>query len=135
MITEITSFCPNEPLYLAERHRKELLRILETYVPDQDVWAFGSRATGKSLGRVSDLDLAVERTVAPHVRSDLKEALEESKLPIRVDFVELERVDPAFAERIKPDFVLVRKGDGALVPKAGPSPMAQDDKPSEGMVD
>jgi hypothetical protein len=84
---------------------------------------------------VSDLDLAVERTVAPHVRSDLKEALEESKLPIRVDFVELERVDPAFAERIKPDFVLVRKGDGALVPKAGPSPMAQDDKPSEGMVD
>jgi hypothetical protein len=45
------------------------------------------------------------------VRSDLKEALEESKLPIRVDFVELERVDKAFAERIRPDFVLVRNGN------------------------
>jgi len=117
MIAEITSLCANEPLYLAERHRKELLRILETYVPDQDVWAFGSRATGKSLGRVSDLDLAVERAVAPDVRSDLKEALEESKLPIRVDFVELDRVDAAFAERIRPDFVLVRSGD-AVVPSS-----------------
>jgi predicted nucleotidyltransferase len=121
MIGEITSLCPNEPLYLAERHRKELLRILETYVPDQDVWAFGSRATGKSLGRVSDLDLAVERTVAPHVRSDLKEALEESKLPIRVDFVELERVDNAFAERIRPDFVLVRNGDTKATMPSGPA--------------
>jgi hypothetical protein len=62
---------------------------------------------------VSDLDLAVERTVAPNVRSDLKEALEESKLPIRVDFVELDRVDAAFAERIRRDFVLVRSGDPA----------------------
>jgi predicted nucleotidyltransferase len=120
MITEITSLCPNEPLYLAERHRKELLRILETYVPDQDVWAFGSRATGKYLGRVSDLDLAVERTVAPSVRSELKEALEESKLPIRVDFVELERVDNAFVERIRPDFVLVRNGDRTATMPNGP---------------
>jgi predicted nucleotidyltransferase len=126
--------CQDEPLFLAQRHREELLEILRRYVPEQDVWAFGSRATGKHLGRFSDLDLAVERAIEPSARYDLKDALDESKLPIRVDFVELERVDPAFAERIKPDFVLVRKGDGALVPKAGPSPMAQDDKPSEGMA-
>jgi len=134
MMTETTSLCRDEPLFLAERHRKELLRILAVHVAEQDVWAFGSRATGKHLGRVSDLDLAVERAVTPSVRYELKEALDESMLPIRVDFIELERVDPAFAERIRPDFVLVRKGDGAVAPKAGPSPMAQDDKPSEGMA-
>jgi predicted nucleotidyltransferase len=102
--------CRDEPLFLAQRHREELLRILQMYVPEQNVWAFGSRATGKRLGRFSDLDLAVERTIQPSVRHDLKDALDESKLPIRVDFVELDRVDAAFAERIRPDFVLVRSG-------------------------
>jgi predicted nucleotidyltransferase len=135
MMTEITSLCLDEPLFLAERHRRELLRILAGYVPEQDVWAFGSRATGKHLGRVSDLDLAVERAVTPSARYDLKEALDESTLPIRVDFVELERVDPAFAERIRPDFVLVRKGDGASAGEAGPSAMPQDDKLSGGTAD
>jgi len=111
MMTETTSLCQDEPLFLAQRHREELLRILQMYVPEQDVWAFGSRATGKHLGRFSDLDLAVERAIEPSVRYDLKDALDESKLPIRVDFVELDRVDAAFAERVRRDFVLVRSGD------------------------
>jgi predicted nucleotidyltransferase len=110
-MTETTSMCLDEPLFLAQRHREELLHILGRYVPEQDVWAFGSRATGKHLGRFSDLDLAVERAIQPSVRYDLKDALDESKLPIRVDFVELDRVDADFAERIRRDFVLVRQGD------------------------
>jgi len=71
----------------------------------------------------------VERAVEASVRYDLKDALDESKLPIRVDFVELDRVDAAFAERIRRDFVLVRQGDGVgAAIEASPSPMAQDDK-------
>ncbi len=110
-MTETTSMCVDEPLFLAQRHREELLHILQTYVPEQDVWAFGSRATGKHLGRFSDLDLAVECAIEPSVRYALKDALDESKLPIRVDFVELDRVDAAFAAHIRQDFVLVRRGD------------------------
>ena len=45
-MTETTSMCVDEPLFLAQRHREELLHILQAYVPEQDVWAFGSRATG-----------------------------------------------------------------------------------------
>jgi predicted nucleotidyltransferase len=125
MMTVITSMCRDEPLYLAQRHRDELMHILEEYVPGQDVWAFGSRATGRHLGRFSDLDLAVEHAVEPSVRHDLKDALDESKLPIRVDFVELDRVDAAFAERIRIDFVLVRKGDSSKASlEESPSPKA-----------
>ncbi len=115
-MTETTSMCQGEPLFLAQRHREELQEILRRYVPEQDVWAFGSRATGKHLGRFSDLDLAVEHAIEPSVRYDLKDALDESKLPIRVDFVELDRVDTAFAERIRRDFVLVRSGDAVVSP-------------------
>jgi predicted nucleotidyltransferase len=112
--------CRDEPLFLAQRHREELVNILKRYVPEQNVWAFGSRATGKNLGRFSDLDLAVERTIQPSVRYDLKDALDESKLPIRVDLVELDRVDAAFAQRIRADFVLVRGGDAVVPSTDGP---------------
>jgi predicted nucleotidyltransferase len=110
-MTEITSLIPGEPLFLAPRHYAELLRILRTFVPSQDVWAFGSRATGLHLGRFSDLDLAIEHRLPSGVRGDLIETLDESDLPINVDLIELDSVDTAFAERIRPDFVLVLAGN------------------------
>lgn len=64
------------------------------------VWCFGSRARGDHR-RFSDLDLMVEgpddlsRAVA-----DLKEVFEESRLPIKVDLVQLRE----FAESYRPGF-------------------------------
>ena len=107
---EWNSLWDNQPLYLAPKYQRMLLEVLRLYVPDQTVWAFGSRATGKYLGRFSDLDLAVEKQFPPGVRSDLLEALDVSDLPIKVDLVELDCVDAAFAARIRPDFVPVQVG-------------------------
>ncbi len=97
-----------EPLYLAPKYQSLLLELLHRYVPDQAVWAFGSRATGRYLGRFSDLDLAVEERLSPGVRSELLDALDASDFPVKVDLVELAAVDPAFAARIRPDFVPVQ---------------------------
>ena len=125
---EFHSLRTNEPLFLAPRYRAILLDLLQRYVPEDTVWAFGSRATGKYLGRFSDLDLAVEKRLPGGVRASLMEALDESDLPIKVDFVELDKVDAAFADRIRPDFVLVRAGRSVDVAAnlVAPSPESAD---------
>lgn len=113
------SLWDGQPLYLAPKHQALLGELLHRYVADQTVWAFGSRATGKYLGRFSDLDLAVEKRLPPGVRGDLLEALDESDFPVTVDLVELDRADPAFAERIRPDLVPVQMRSEQDVAKDG----------------
>ena len=71
------------------RHDLEtLLSLLERHLPGTMVWAFGSRVQGNAVPW-SDLDLVVFSATEqkPQV-SALKEAIEESSLPFRVDLLE-----------------------------------------------
>jgi predicted nucleotidyltransferase len=86
----------------------QVCEVLQKIVPENRVWAFGSRATGKMLKRYSDLDLAVAGALSWRQRTDLTEAFEESLLPIKVDVIELDSVDEDFRQRIEKDFVLVQ---------------------------
>ncbi len=54
------------------------------------IFLFGSCATG-SARRTSDVDVAVDphEPLPPHVLAALREALEESTIPYRVDIVDL----------------------------------------------
>ena len=108
-----SSYYEGEFLFLAPKYRGIVTELLRQFLPGQTVWAFGSRATGKYVWRFSDLDIAVEKSLPQEVRSDLLDALQESDLPIKVDFVELDSVDLAFAERIRRDFVPLQVGDAA----------------------
>ncbi len=87
-------------------------RLLSSYVPDRPVWAFGSRTFGRARRR-SDLDLAIggSRRLDSGVRIDLKDAFDESDLPIEVDVVDLNDISQEFRERIEPDFVQLSLGD------------------------
>jgi predicted nucleotidyltransferase len=79
-------------------HDAVLVRsILDTHVPDMDVWAFGSRATGKAK-RYSDLDLVLisDQRIAFSALAALEAAFEESNLPFKVDVVDITSVAPAF---------------------------------------
>ena len=116
-MNSFNSYYDGEFLFLAPKYRVIIRDLLEQFVPGETVWAFGSRATGKYVWRFSDLDLAVEKKLPREVRSELLDALDESDLPIKVDLVELETVDPAFAERIRPDFVPVQIGSPACLPE------------------
>jgi hypothetical protein len=64
------------------------------------VYLFGSWASG-TQHRASDIDLAIEApTKLPAgVLSRLREALEESRVPYRVDVVDLAEVDASFRAR------------------------------------
>ena len=91
-------------------HLHTVERILAEHVPGCEVRAFGSRAawTAKDY---SDLDLAVvgEGPLDWRTLGRLKEAFEESDLPMRVDVLDWHAISESFREVIERDYVLVRK--------------------------
>ena len=90
-----------------------LLGILRAKVPEMNVWAFGSRTTGKARP-YSDLDLGLEGPAAlPLAReAELREAFEDSDLPFRVDVVDLVCVERSFGERVRRGGVLIQQSQG-----------------------
>jgi predicted nucleotidyltransferase len=71
------------------------------------VYLFGSWATGRRHG-ASDIDIAIEAAepLAAGLLARLREALEESTIPYRVDVVDLADADPAFRERVRREGVV-----------------------------
>ncbi|MDV6342873.1 nucleotidyltransferase domain-containing protein [Nitrosomonas sp. Is24] len=87
--------------------RKILIDLLNDYLPDVTVWVYGSRIKGTARPQ-SDLDLAVfasaeqKRAVAA-----LKEALEESQLPFRVDLFVWNEIPQQFRDNIQQAHVVL----------------------------
>ena len=75
-------------LNLAPHHLAQLQTLLAKHVPNAEVWAYGSRVTG-GAHEGSDLDLVLRHPddVKQDVEGwiDLKEALQESQIPILVE--------------------------------------------------
>ncbi len=90
------------------------LDILAERAPQCAVWAFGSRAAGKSKA-YSDLDLVLlgPEPLSRAVLGQLKESFEESDLNIRVDVVDWRTLSVPFRKAIEPHCVLLRQGDRA----------------------
>lgn len=83
------------------RHREIVEEILRQFVPECEVWAFGSRVTGKA-GPYSDLDLAI-LSGAPldfGLLGRLRDAFSESDLPFKVDVVDWATTDEGFRQII-----------------------------------
>ena len=76
--------------------------ILQRYVPDREVWAFGSRAkwTAKEF---SDLDIAIigDKPLSIALTADMREAFQESALPFKVDIVDWANITPSFRQVIQ----------------------------------
>jgi predicted nucleotidyltransferase len=83
-------------------HDQEILySLLSRYLPDTTVWAYGSRATGNALPW-SDLDLVIfTKANQEYQLSLLKEALEESNLPFRIDLREWDWLPDDFKANIE----------------------------------
>lgn len=118
-----------------------VVSILKKYIPNTEVWAFGSRVawTAKEF---SDLDLAIvsSKPLDKKTLVNLEEAFEESDLPIKVDVVEFSKVSKEFQEIIKKNYeVLIAnpqplKGENTphLTERGlGKRPSLQEDKQSK----
>ena len=93
------------PIHMTPNEWKQVAAILREYLPEREVWAFGSRATGKRLKKYSDLDIAVHGRSVCTDQGDITDAFDESLLPFKVEVIDLDTIDPKFRQRIERDFV------------------------------
>ena len=96
---------------LSPAHRAIVERILKKHVQQCEVRAFGSRVAWTAKDS-SDLDLAVvdEGPLPWQVLSRLKEAFEDSPLPMRVDVLDWHAISQSFREVIERSYLVVQKG-------------------------
>ena len=96
---------------LNPNHLGTVKAILAEHVPECEVWAFGSRATWTAKD-YSDLDLAIvgKGPLDRRTLGRLKEAFEESRLPMRVDVLDWHAISQGFREVIERGYVVVQKG-------------------------
>ena len=83
--------------------------ILQRHVPERAVLAFGSRVTGSNRP-FSDLDIAIvgDTPLDDTTLFSLREALEESDLPINVDVVQLSLAGPHIEEAVAKHGVMIQ---------------------------
>ena len=94
---------------LTSAHRRIVTGLLDRYVPNMEVWAYGSRIEWTSHP-ASDLDLVVfARPDQVRSVSRLREAFEESNLPFIVDVHIWDRLPSSFHEQIAKDYMILRK--------------------------
>ncbi|NGZ28150.1 MAG: nucleotidyltransferase domain-containing protein [Magnetococcales bacterium] len=102
----------NEPLLdIRPDHLKMVQEILKKHLPDQEVWAFGSRVKGTAR-EYSDLDLCVisDKPLDLGLQGDLLDDFAESDLPWKVDVVDWATTSDPFRERIAHQKVILQAG-------------------------
>ncbi len=95
-------------LDLAPQSLKIIRENLKIFVPAAEVRAFGSRVHGGAK-KHSDIDLAIiekEKISFDRMRL-LKEALQNSDLPIRVDLVDWHQISDSFKKIIESGYITI----------------------------
>lgn len=100
-------------LHLLPRHRQLLETLFGQFLPDVEVWAYGSRVSGRSHDG-SDLDLVLRgpglKKIPFGQLAEFKEGVRESTLPFLVDARDWARVPERFHEEIERNHVVMTGG-------------------------
>ncbi|MDE0118776.1 MAG: restriction endonuclease subunit S [Bdellovibrionales bacterium] len=98
---------------LLSRHKKQVEAILQKYLSGVEVWAYGSRVSGKSHPG-SDLDLVLRSPDLIPIPSsklyELKEAFTDSNIPFLVEARDWAVLPKSFHKEIKSNYVVFLKG-------------------------
>lgn len=98
-------------LILPRRYLRLVLGLLAKHVSDIEVWAYGSRVTGRCHD-ASDLDLVLRSPNLEHIplsrMADLEEAFEQSNIPIIVQTHDWARLSGSFHEEIEKQYVVLK---------------------------
>ena len=99
-----------ERLNLSRRHREQLQTLLRRHLPGVEVWAYGSRVSGRGH-EGSDLDLVLRGPDLCPIPSfqfaELTEALRESNIPFLVEARDWARLPASFRPEIERDYVVL----------------------------
>jgi uncharacterized protein len=106
-------------LQMPTQYLASLRELLTQHVPHAEVWAFGSRVAGRAH-EGSDLDLVLRNPtdLSQPVEGwlDLKEALQNSRLPILVEVHDWSHLPTDFHANIVADYAVLQSGTGSLDP-------------------
>ena len=88
-------------LDIPPEHLATLKTILSYFVPDCEVWVFGSRCNGTAR-KYSDIDVCIcgREKMDWKLLANLKDALMESDLPFRVDVLDYHTMPEQFRENV-----------------------------------
>lgn len=102
-------------LHLRASDQAQLRQLLARYVPQAQVWAYGSRVTGQSHD-TSDLDVVLRNPGDLKLPLenfwDLKEAVQNSTIAISVDLHDWAYLPEAFHRNIEQAYVQLQAGAG-----------------------
>jgi len=97
-----------KPLFLRDKDKELLQQLIQRYLPNVTVWAYGSRVNGEAHD-TSDLDIvlrsadlsAIPRTIF----NAFVEAVRDSNIPILVDIHDWTKLPISFHEQILSNYV------------------------------
>lgn len=99
-------------LHLPKRYLQMVQAILQTHLPNAEVWAYGSRVNGDYY-EASDLDLVVRQPEDLSRKQinlgEVVDAFSESNLPIIVQLVDWARIPTDFHAEIAENYVVVQQ--------------------------
>jgi|TARA_Y100001937_G_scaffold10918_1_gene13274 predicted nucleotidyltransferase len=90
-----------EGLQVSDGEWQQVSAILQRYLPNNEIWAFGSRVKGNAKP-FSDLDLAIisDTPLPLALLAEVAEAFSESDLPWKVDLVDWATTSQRFRQVI-----------------------------------
>lgn len=101
-------------LNLEQRYQDIVMDVLNSHVPDMEVWVFGSRITSRYKPH-SDLDLVLitRQPLDNRIMFALKDDLQESELPVRVDVLDWQQISESFRQLILQHYEIFRSPDSS----------------------
>jgi len=93
-------------LFIKPNHLKMLKDIFDSYCPQAEIWAYGSRLKGGAHDG-SDLDLVVKNFNAENkYLYELKDILNESNIPFLIDIHEFDKLPESFQKEIEKNYIV-----------------------------
>lgn len=96
-------------LQITEQQWQQVSAILQRYLANYPVWAFGSRVTGKPKP-YSDLDLVIisDQPLSLALLAEVAEAFSDSDLPWKVDLVDWATTSERFRQVIAAEKLVIK---------------------------
>lgn len=95
-------------LFIEPKYLKMLTDIFDSYCPNAEIWAYGSRIKGEAHDG-SDLDLVVKNFNSKDVNLfELQKLINDSNVPFIVDIHEFDKLPKSFQDEIKKDYIILK---------------------------
>ena len=104
----------NQTLLIRPQDKSALLELLERYLPETTIWAYGSRTNGTAHD-ASDLDLVLRTPDLTPISisrlGDFQEALTNSNIPILVEARDWAILPERFHAEILRHYIVLKEGE------------------------